>query len=128
MANGEAMPEKRREWSVCLYGIRNCDTMKKARRWLDDAGVAFRFHDYKTSGIDAATLRAWCAQVGRDALVNRRGLTWRRLDEERKQGLDEARAIDLMLANPSLIKRPVLEMNGRIHVGFSAEKYQALFF
>ena len=101
--------------------------MKKARRWLDEAGVAFCFHDYKTSGIDAKTLRAWCAQVGWEALVNRRGLTWRWLDEGRKQGLDEARAIDLMVANPSLIKRPVLDVGGRIHVGFTADKYQDLF-
>jgi len=101
--------------------------MKKARRWLDDAGVPYEFHDYKKSGIDAATLKNWCEQVGWEILLNRRGLTWRRLDEAQKQDVDQARAIVLMAEFPSMIKRPVLEMDGRIEVGFSAEKYTQLF-
>jgi len=112
---------------IRLYGIKNCDTMKKARRWLDDAGVTYEFHDYKKSGIDTATLKNWCEQVGWEILLNRRGLTWRRLSDAQKQDVDEARAIALMAEYPSMIKRPVLEMDGRIEVGFLAEKYAQLF-
>jgi len=112
---------------IRLYGISNCDTMKKARRWLDDAGVAYDFHDYKKLGIDALTLKGWCAQVGWEVLLNRRGLTWRRLDEAQKQDVDESRAIALMAEFSSMIKRPVLDVDGRIEVGFSAEKYAQIF-
>ncbi|MDX8392262.1 MAG: ArsC family reductase [Mariprofundaceae bacterium] len=110
-----------------IYGIANCDTMKKARRWLDDAGLAYDFHDYKKAAIDAETLQNWCAQVGWEILLNRRGLTWRRLDDAQKQNVDETRAIALMVEYPSMIKRPVLDVDGRIKVAFSAEKYAAIF-
>ncbi|MDQ6971782.1 MAG: ArsC family reductase, partial [Mariprofundaceae bacterium] len=110
-----------------LSGIRNCDTMKKARRWLDDAGVAYEFHDYKKAGVDPVRLKQWCGQLGWEPLLNRRGTTWRKLDEAQKQDLDEARAIALMLEHPSMIKRPVLDVDGRIELGFSAESYAALF-
>ncbi len=112
---------------IRLYGIPNCDTMKKARRWLDDAAVVYEFHDYKKLGIDAPTLKGWCEQVGWEVLLNRRGLTWRRLDETQKQDVDEARAIALMVQFPSMIKRPVLDVDGRIEVGFSTEKYAQIF-
>jgi len=101
--------------------------MKKAQCWLDAADIDYDFHDYKRAGIDAVTLKSWCEQVGWEVLLNRRGLTWRRLDDVRKQNVDEARAIALMVEYPSMIKRPVLEIDGRTEVGFSPGRYAAIF-
>jgi len=112
---------------VSIYGIQNCDTMKKAMRWLDEAGVDYRFHDYRKQGLDAELLAGWCAQLGWEALLNRRGTTWRKLDDAVKQDLDEAQAIALMCEHPAMIKRPVLVMPERVEVGFSAERYSELF-
>ncbi|TDH59129.1 ArsC family reductase [Dankookia rubra] len=112
---------------VTIHGIKACDTMKKARAWLEDAGVAHAFHDYKTQGIEEATLRRWLAQVGWEALLNRAGTTFRRLPEAAREELDEAKAIGLMLAQPSMIKRPVLEVDGALLVGFRPELYAARF-
>jgi Spx/MgsR family transcriptional regulator len=109
--------------ALTLYGIRNCDTMKKARQWLDDAGVAYSFHDYKVAGIDAASLQRWCAALGWETVLNRAGTTFRKLPEADRQGLDEGRAIALMLAQPSMIKRPVLEGQGVLLAGFKPETY-----
>lgn len=109
-----------------LFGIRNCDTMKKARAWLDGAGIAYRFHDYKTAGIDRAMLAAWVAEHGWEKLLNRAGTTFRKLPEDAQARLDAGRAIDLMLAQPSMIKRPVLDIAGTRTVGFSAESYARL--
>ena len=106
-----------------LYGIKNCDTMKKARAWLDAAGLDYAFHDYKTQGIAPEMLRAWAAELGWEALLNRAGTTFRKLPEAEKQGLTEARAIALMLAQPSMIKRPVLDLGSRRILGFSADSY-----
>ena len=92
-----------------IYGIKNCDTMKKARAWLDAKGVAYDFHDYKASGIDRARLEAWAKRVGWEVLLNRAGTTFRKLADADKAGLDEQKAIALMMAQPSMIKRPVLE-------------------
>ena len=108
---------------VTIHGIRNCDTMKKARAWLDGHGVAHDFHDYKTAGIDRATLEGWARKVGWETLLNRAGTTFRKLPEAEKDGLDEARAIALMLAQPSLIKRPVLTVGDALLVGFDPERY-----
>ena len=113
--------------AVTIYGIKNCDTMKKARAWLDQRGVAYAFHDYKAVGIDRATLEGWARQVGWEVLLNRSGTTFRGLPDADKQGLDEAKAIRLMLAQPSMIKRPVLEVEGRLLVGFKPEQYAAAF-
>lgn len=112
--------------TITLYGIRNCDTMKKARAWLDARGVTYAFHDYKVAGIDALTLRAWASSVGWEKLLNRSGTTFRGLAEADKADLNEAKAIALMVANPSLIKRPVLTglVEGPL-VGFSVETYEA---
>ena len=110
-----------------LYGIRNCDTMKKAWTWLDQHGVAYDFHDYKKQGIDRAHLEAWIAEVGWERLLNRAGTTFRNLPEADRQGVDEAKAISLMLAQPSMIKRPVLETDGRLLVGFKPDEYAAAF-
>lgn len=101
--------------------------MKKARAWLDDRGVAYAFHDYKTAGIDRATLEAWARQLGWETLLNRAGTTFRKLAESEREGLTEARAIALMLAQPSMIKRPVLDADGRLLVGFRPAEYQAAF-
>ena len=113
--------------AVVVYGIKNCDTMKKARAWLAERTIDCRFHDYKLAGIEVQKLRAWCATVGWERLLNRNGTTFRQLTEEQRSGLNEAKAIELMLANPSMIKRPVLELDGALLVGFSPETYAKAF-
>src|SRR5215471_18008445 len=110
--------------AVTIYGIKNCDTMKKARAWLDDHGVAYAFHDYKTQGIDRARLEAWAGIAGWETLLNRAGTTFRRLPEADKEGITEKKAIALMLAQPSLIKRPVLEAGRELLVGFKPDIYR----
>jgi len=110
-----------------IYGIKNCDTMKKAFAWLKARNVNYVFHDYRKEGIGESRLRFWCAAAGWQALVNRRGLTWRRLTDTDRESLDQAGAIRLMRENPTLIKRPVLEVDGRLEIGFSAERYAQLF-
>jgi arsenate reductase len=113
--------------SVALYGIKNCDTMKKARAWLDAKKIAYVFHDYKAEGIDRARLEAWAKAVGWETLLNRAGTTFRKLPDGDKEGLDAKKAIALMLAQPSMIKRPVLDVGGRLLVGFKPEAYAAAF-
>jgi arsenate reductase len=107
----------------CLYGIKACDTMKKARTWLDEHGVAYVFHDYKAVGIDRGNLEKWCNEHGWQTVLNRAGTTFRKLDDAQKADLDQARAIELMLAQPSMIKRPVLDLGERTLVGFKPEQY-----
>jgi arsenate reductase len=109
--------------TTTIYGIKNCDTMKKARTWLDSHDIAYAFHDYKASGIDKAHLVRWSKAVGWELLLNRAGTTFRKLDDAAKQGLTEAKAIALMLEQPSMIKRPVLEAGSKILVGFKPEIY-----
>ncbi len=111
---------------VTIYGIKNCDTMKKARAWLDKAGHAYAFHDYKTAGIDRTRLEDWAEKVGWETLLNRSGTTFRKLADADKTGLTEAKAITLMLAQPSMIKRPVLELpGGKLLVGFRSSDYES---
>lgn len=112
---------------VTLYGIKNCDTMKKARAWLDAHGVAYAFHDYKTAGVSAETLKGWAADVGWETLLNRAGTTFRKLPEADRQDLDETRALALMTAQPSMIKRPVLVHDRGLIVGFKPEVYAERF-
>jgi len=110
--------------AITIYGIPNCDTMKKARTWLDEHGVAYDFHDYKKAGIDRERLEAWSKKVGWETLLNRAGTTFRKLPDNDKQGLTEKKAIALMQAQPSLIKRPVLDLGrGKLLVGFKPEAY-----
>jgi arsenate reductase len=109
--------------TITIYGIKACDTMKKARTWLDNHGVEYTFHDYKTSGVDPAALARWSKQVGWETLLNRSGTTFRKLPDPQKTGLDERKALALMVAQPSMIKRPVLEMGACILVGFKPEIY-----
>src|SRR5688572_9401891 len=110
-----------------LYGIRNCDTVKRARAWLDERGLAFDFHDYKLAGIDEARLRGWARELGWDRLLNRSGTTFRKLPEADKTGLDEDKAVALMLDQPSMIRRPVLDLGDRRLAGFSEAQYAEAF-
>ena len=113
--------------SVTIYGIKNCDTMKKAFTWLDGHGVAYAFHDYRAEGLPAATLRKWAKAVGWEVLLNKASSTFRALPESDKTDLDEAKALALMLANPTMIKRPVLDAGGKLTVGFKPDAYAARF-
>ena len=110
---------------ITMYGIRNCDTVKKARAWLDAHGIAYAFHDYKLSGVDEARLRVWAAERGWEKLLNRAGTTFHKLPDAAKAGLDEEKAIALMLAQPSMIRRPVLDLGGRRLLGFAEAAWQA---
>ena len=112
--------------TATIYGIKNCDTMKKARAWLDAHSVVYAFHDYKAAGIERATLEAWVKKVGWEVLLNRAGTTFRALPDEKKEGLTEKKAIALMLEQPSMIKRPVLVVGAQLLVGFKPEQYAAL--
>jgi arsenate reductase len=109
-----------------IYGIRNCDTMKKAFAWLDAAGIAYEFHDYKKDGVPAGKLQAWSARAGWHKLANTRGPTWRKIPEDRREGLDEAGALALLEANTSAIKRPVIEAGSALLIGFDPEEYAAV--
>ena len=108
---------------ITIYGIKNCDTMKKARAWLDDHGVAYDFHDYKLAGIAKDKLKQWSDELGWETLLNRAGTTFRKLPDSDKEGLNERKALALMLAQPSMIKRPVLDLGGKLLVGFKPDVY-----
>ena len=111
---------------VTIYGIKNCDTMKKARAWLDKHGVDYAFHDYKTAGIDRTQLERWAKKVGWETLLNRAGTTFKKLPDKEKNDISATKAIGLMLRRPSMIKRPVLEAGrGKLLVGFKPEQYAA---
>ena len=111
---------------IAIYGIKNCETMKKARAWLDKRGVDYAFHDYKTAGIERERLERWSNKVGWETLLNRSGMSFRKLPDKDKQGIDARKAIALMLANPSMIKRPVLDLGrDRLGVGFKPEFYES---
>jgi arsenate reductase (glutaredoxin) len=109
---------------LVMYGIRNCDTIKKARAWLEARGVAYQFHDYKTAGVERERLERWCRELGWESLLNRAGTTFRQLADDHKQGLNERAAVLLMLAQPSIIRRPVLETGNVLVVGFRPERYE----
>lgn len=108
---------------ITMFGIKNCDTIKKARKWLDAEGIDYQFHDYKKDSISREQLIQWIAQVGWEVLVNKRGTTWRKLPDDVKENIDEASAIDVMLENTSIIKRPVLDTGKTLLVGFSPDDY-----
>lgn len=112
---------------VTIYGIKACDTMQKARAWLDSHGVAYAFHDYKSEGVTADRLEAWAGEVGWETLLNKNGTTFRKLPDANKADMTEAKAIGLMAAQPSMIRRPVLEADGGLLVGFKPEAYAARF-
>lgn len=108
---------------IKVFGIKNCDTMKKAFTWLEENGVAYEFHDYKKAGVAAAHLADWNARAGWEKLLNRRGLMWKKLSDEERADVDAAKALQLMAQYPSLIKRPVLDSGNQLLVGFSPETY-----
>jgi arsenate reductase len=113
--------------TVTIHGIKNCDTMKKARAWLEAHGVAHAFHDYKVAGLERGMLERWVKEVGWEKLLNRGGTSFRKLPDADKADLDERKAVALMLANPSLVKRPVLAAKGQLAVGFSPDMYERIF-
>lgn len=110
-----------------VYGIKNCDTVKKARKWLDTRQVEYLFHDFRQDGLTKSQLQSWVKQVGWEILLNRRGTTWRKLSEDEKQSINQTRAIALMLEQPTLIKRPVIEVENEVVIGFSEQSYEELF-
>jgi arsenate reductase len=111
---------------ITIYGIPNCDTMKKARKWLESHGIAYEFHDYKKLGVPESKLRNWVKHAGWETVLNKRGTTWRKLDEKTKNNIDQESAIKVMLDNPSIIKRPVLESGKVLIIGFKESEYQRL--
>jgi arsenate reductase len=113
--------------TVTIYGIKACDTMQKAFKWLDAHSVAYDFHDYKKAGITKAELARWCGTAGWQTVLNRAGTTFRKLADADKQGLTQDKAIALMVDQPSMIKRPVLETDGKLEIGFKPERYATLF-
>ena len=112
---------------ITLYGIPNCDTMKKARAWLNKHSVEYVFHDYKKQGVPENELKRWVKDLGWETLLNRKGTTWRKLDESIKENINQTSAIKIMLENTSVIKRPVLDLNGKIFAGFTNEDYRKIF-
>ncbi len=111
---------------IKIYGIPNCDTVKKARHWLEANGVEYDFHDYKKRGVPEKNLKAWVKQAGWETILNKRGTTWRKLDDELKHNIDNESATKIMLDNPSIIKRPVLESNQLLLIGFKEDEYRQL--
>jgi len=112
---------------ITIYGIKNCDTMKKAMRWLDEQGVEYQFHDYRKQGLDPKQLAAWEKELGWEILLNRRGQLWRKLPAEVRDAIDKASALQCMRENPGIIKRPLLDLGDRRVVGFKPDEYAALF-
>jgi len=110
-----------------LFGIKNCDTIKKARKWLTEHDIAYQFHDYRTDGLEQAQLAQWCNELGWEQVLNRRGTTWRKLPEHDKDNINESTAIELMLAQPAMIKRPLLDTGTQRLLGFKATEYEHLF-
>lgn len=110
--------------TTTIYGIKTCDTVRKARNWLDGQKADYRFHDFRVDGLDPKALRGWAKQVGWEKLLNRGSATFRELPEADKAGIDEKKALALMQANPTIIKRPVLDVDGRVTVGFKPEIYE----
>lgn len=110
-----------------LYGIKNCDTIKKARKWLEENGIDYKFHDLRSDGVDAASIDRWIEQAGWETVLNRRGTTWRKLDSSVQESTDSSNVTALLLEHPAMIKRPVLDNNGTITVGFKADNYREIF-
>ena len=112
---------------ITLYGIKNCDTIKKARNWLTDNGIEYKFHDVRADGIDAASIEQWIEQAGWETVLNRRGTTWRKLESSVQESNNRDNVSALLAEHPAMIKRPVLDIDGRITIGFKAENYQSIF-
>ncbi len=113
--------------TATLFGIKNCDTIKKARAWLEQANIPYHFHDFHQNGVDESQLNEWIAELGWQTLINKRSTTWRQLDESSQTNMDQQLALQTMLQQPTIIKRPVLDLGSQRHVGFNASAYQELF-
>ncbi|WP_117235166.1 ArsC family reductase [Vibrio maerlii] len=113
--------------TITMYGIPNCDTIKKAKKWLEAESKQYDFHDYRKQGIDTELVTKFCNALGWENVLNKRGTTYRQLTQEQKDGLNEANAIELLVANPAMVKRPVLDIDGELHLGFKAEQYSKIF-
>lgn len=113
--------------TITMYGIPNCDTIKKAKKWLEAAGIDYQFHDYRKQGVDAELVSSFCAELGWENVLNKRGTTYRQLGDEQKNTLNEANAIKLLVEYPAMIKRPILLVEDRYHIGFKADQYAAIF-
>jgi Spx/MgsR family transcriptional regulator len=125
VAPGNLAEMIRQTMTITLYGIPNCDTVKKARTWLDGQGIAYAFHDYKKAGITAAKLKAWCKVLGWETVLNRVGTTFKKLPDAAKSDLDQGKAIALMVEQPSMIKRPIVEHDGGLLIGFKQPEWEA---
>jgi len=112
---------------MILYGISNCDTVKKAKNWLDKQNIDYSFHDFRKQGLDAETINGWLETVAWDKILNKRSTSWRNLDASVQQGIDENNLVQLLVENPTLIKRPVMQVNGIISIGFNADTYRGIF-
>jgi arsenate reductase (glutaredoxin) len=119
--------KSRIEKVITVYGIKNCDSIKKARKWLTESGIDYKFHDLRAEGIDAASIDSWIEQAGWETVLNRRGTTWRKLDSKTQESTERDNVTALLLEHPAMIKRPVLDVDGSITVGFKADNYQAIF-
>ncbi len=113
--------------TITMYGIPNCDTIKKAKKWLDAEGISYEFHDYRKQGVNAEMVNQFCAELGWDKVLNKRGTTYRQLTQEQKDTLNEESAIPLLVEQPAMIKRPILSVDGQLHLGFKADQYSEIF-
>lgn len=113
--------------NVTMYGIKNCDTIKKAKKWLEQNNIEYTFHDYRQDGIDSQWLKTAMSELGWEVVLNKRGTTYRQLDQDIKDNMDEATAHEVMLAQPAMIKRPILAVNDSLFIGFKAEQYSEIF-
>ena len=113
--------------TITMFGIPNCDTIKKAKKWLEAEGIEFEFHDYRKQGINEELVKTFCAELGWELVLNKRGTTYRQLTQEQKDTLTEEKAVALLVEQPAMIKRPILNVDGKLHIGFKADQYAAIF-
>ncbi|AEX22812.1 ArsC family reductase [Vibrio sp. EJY3] len=113
--------------TITMFGIPNCDTIKKAKKWLEAEDIAYEFHDYRKQGVDEALVTEFCDALGWEIVLNKRGTTFRQLTQEQKDSLNEENAIKLLVENPAMIKRPILKVNDQFHIGFKADQYTTIF-
>ncbi|PMH00225.1 ArsC family reductase [Vibrio lentus] len=113
--------------TITMFGIPNCDTIKKAKKWLEAEGIEFEFHDYRKQGINEELVKTFCSELGWELVLNKRGTTYRQLTQEQKDTLTEEKAVALLVEQPAMIKRPILKVDGKLHIGFKADQYAAIF-
>ncbi|MEZ8635039.1 ArsC family reductase [Vibrio cyclitrophicus] len=113
--------------TITMFGIPNCDTIKKAKKWLEAEGIEFEFHDYRKQGITEELVTSFCSELGWELVLNKRGTTYRQLSQEQKEALTEDKAVSLLVEQPAMIKRPILKVDGKLHIGFKADQYAAIF-